>query len=166
MATVSDGNGLITDRLLNGGVIITDAISNSNQILSIVNTGASPTDVPMKYTAAQAGDHAFGIEVSGDTNPRYKVDAGGDVQWGSGSTVTDLDMHRTAVGTLTISDGTNANNNVVLKIAGTSGSNQSALFIANGATPATPTGGGTLFVSAGALKYIGSSGTVTTVAPA
>lgn len=33
-------------------------------------------------------------------------------------------------------------------------------------TPATPVGGGVLFVNAGALKYIGSSGTVTTIAVA
>lgn len=32
--------------------------------------------------------------------------------------------------------------------------------------PATPAGGGVLFVQAGALKYKGSSGTTTTIAPA
>lgn len=36
----------------------------------------------------------------------------------------------------------------------------------NVATPPTPVGGGTLFVQGGALKYIGSSGTITTIAPA
>lgn len=36
----------------------------------------------------------------------------------------------------------------------------------NTTAPATPSGGGTLFVESGALKYIGSSGTVTTIAPA
>ena len=36
----------------------------------------------------------------------------------------------------------------------------------NGAAPATPTGGGVLYVEGGALKYIGSSGTITTIAPA
>jgi len=34
------------------------------------------------------------------------------------------------------------------------------------ATPLTPTGGGILFAQAGALKYIGSNGTVTTIANA
>jgi hypothetical protein len=37
-------------------------------------------------------------------------------------------------------------------------------FMANQAQPATPTGGGRLFVNGGALKYIGSGGTVTTIA--
>ena len=40
------------------------------------------------------------------------------------------------------------------------------LRIQNGAAPATPTGGGVLYVEAGALKYKGSSGTVTVIAPA
>lgn len=36
-------------------------------------------------------------------------------------------------------------------------------FIANGSAPDTPTGGGHLYVESGALKYKGSSGTVTTL---
>ncbi len=39
-------------------------------------------------------------------------------------------------------------------------------FIANSSEPATPTGGGILFVASGALKYKGSSGTITTLANA
>lgn len=42
-----------------------------------------------------------------------------------------------------------------------------SVFLKNvAAAPATPTGGGALFVQAGALKYKGSSGTVTTIASA
>jgi hypothetical protein len=41
-----------------------------------------------------------------------------------------------------------------------------AVFIANQAAPATPTGGGVLYVEGGSLKYKGSSGTVTTLGPA
>jgi hypothetical protein len=40
------------------------------------------------------------------------------------------------------------------------------LYIANGTVPGTPTGGGVLYVEGGALKYKGSSGTVTTLASA
>lgn len=41
------------------------------------------------------------------------------------------------------------------------------VFIGNTTgTPATPTDGGVLYVEAGALKFIGSSGTVTTIASA
>lgn len=37
------------------------------------------------------------------------------------------------------------------------------MFLANSGVPATPTGGGVLYVQSGALKYKGSSGTVTTL---
>ncbi len=36
-------------------------------------------------------------------------------------------------------------------------------FISNQSAPTTPTGGGIVYVEAGALKYIGSSGTITTL---
>lgn len=52
--------------------------------------------------------------------------------------------------------------------AGSYGGATGALFLANAATvPASnPTGGGLLYVESGALKYRGSSGTVTTLGPA
>ncbi|MBF0623027.1 MAG: hypothetical protein HQL54_14000 [Magnetococcales bacterium] len=40
------------------------------------------------------------------------------------------------------------------------------VHLSNQTAPTTPTGGGILYVESGALKYIGSSGTVTTIAPA
>jgi hypothetical protein len=47
------------------------------------------------------------------------------------------------------------------------GSGAKVMFIANGTAPSgTPTGGGILYVESGALKYKGSSGTVTTIATA
>jgi hypothetical protein len=42
----------------------------------------------------------------------------------------------------------------------------SVLYIANGTVPGTPSGGGVIYVEAGALKYKGSSGTVTTLGAA
>ncbi|MEU8548385.1 hypothetical protein AB0C81_15575 [Streptomyces roseoverticillatus] len=40
------------------------------------------------------------------------------------------------------------------------------LYLANSAAPATPASGGVLWVEGGALKYKGSGGTVTVIAPA
>ena len=55
-----------------------------------------------------------------------------------------------------------------LGIGGSSFSSSTfAIFLANDTAPSgTPSGGGLLFVEAGALKYKGSSGTVTTLAVA
>jgi len=43
---------------------------------------------------------------------------------------------------------------------------QGWIFIANQSAPATPSGGGALYVEGGSLKYKGSSGTVTVLGPA
>jgi hypothetical protein len=63
-----------------------------------------------------------------------------------------------------------ANRNVAFFTGSTGsyGGGQSVAFIANASTVPTtnPTGGGILYVEAGALKYRGSSGTVTTIANA
>ena len=58
--------------------------------------------------------------------------------------------------------------NVALGAAGSYGSGFGVVFIANRTTAPTtnPTGGGLLYVDAGALKFRGSSGTVTTIAAA
>ncbi len=60
------------------------------------------------------------------------------------------------------------NGNVAIGSAGSFGSGVKVISIANATTlPSTnPTGGGILYVDAGALKYRGSSGTITTIAAA
>jgi len=58
--------------------------------------------------------------------------------------------------------GTTSTNNLTLQ--GTTTAAQ--LKISDGSAPATPTGGGVLYVESGALKYKGSSGTATPLAGA
>jgi hypothetical protein len=141
-----------------GELIVSGDVSGSGQILSVINTGTSPTGPPVLFQGAQAGDHLLGVQAAGDSSPRWKVDVGGDTKYGPGNTDTDLDHGRNGPGMLQLGGGTLGTANVGLRIVGSA---QSVLFLANGAQPATPVGGGYLFVSAGALKYIGSSGTVT-----
>lgn len=61
-----------------------------------------------------------------------------------------------------------ATENLALFGAGSFGAGQEVIFIANATTAPTsdPSGGGILYVESGALKYRGSSGTVTTIANA
>ena len=61
-----------------------------------------------------------------------------------------------------------ASNLALLSGAGSYGGGVGVVFIANDSTDPTtnPTGGGIIYVSGGALKYRGSSGTVTTIAAA
>lgn len=62
----------------------------------------------------------------------------------------------------------NASGNWAIGATGSFGSGTGVVFIANaGANPsANPTGGGILYVNAGALTYRGSSGTITVLGPA
>ena len=57
--------------------------------------------------------------------------------------------------------GTQLTNTTNVTLGGTTTAAQ--LKISNGSAPSTPTGGGILYVESGALKYKGSSGTVTTL---
>lgn len=145
------------------GLVVVGNVGGNGTVMTVTNTGASPTSIPVLFQGAAAGDHLIGVQASGDTNPRWKVDVGGDVKWGPGTTDTDVDLGRNAAGVLQVAGGTLGTANVKLSIAGSA---ESLLFVTNGAQPPTPVGGGLLFVNAGALKYIGTSGTVTTIAPA
>ena len=58
-------------------------------------------------------------------------------------------------------------NNLSVGGAGSYGSGSKVLFLTNATAPSSnPTGGGILYVESGALKYRGSSGTITTIANA
>lgn len=60
-----------------------------------------------------------------------------------------------------------ASGNVLIGMTATAASSAKTLHLGNATVPtANPTGGGVLYVEAGALKYRGSSGTVTTIANA
>lgn len=65
-------------------------------------------------------------------------------------------------------NGTTARGNLSLFGAGSFGSGVNVVFVANATTAPTtnPTGGGILYCESGALKYRGSSGTVTTLGAA
>jgi hypothetical protein len=108
---------------------------------------AVPTTTPgtaAAYAALMTAptDRAVDIRAAGDTNARLIIGADGKVEWGDGS-VRDTNLYRKAANQLGTDD---------------------AVFLANqGVAPATPVSGGVLYVEAGALKYKGSSGTITTL---
>ena len=46
-----------------------------------------------------ASSQAVGVKVDGDSEPRVKIDAGGKITWGSGSTAGDVNLYRSAANT-------------------------------------------------------------------
>lgn len=102
---------------------------------------------------------------AGDTNEAFRIATGGALSWGAGAaSALDTNLYRSAANVLKTDD--------MLHIVGGAsiGTNNRAdagnLFIDNSSVPGTPATGGKLYVVAGALKYIGSSGTITNIANA
>jgi len=107
-------------------------------------------------TASQTVNIAYGVTASGSTKT---LNLGTSGAAGSTTTIT--------VGSITGTSTTRLNGNVGLGVStfGTSAAN--VLGMINATAPTTsPAGMGQLYVDAGALKYRGSAGTVTTIAAA
>lgn len=125
---------------LTGGLDVSRAGGNSLQVYPQVPNGQGA-----HVEGLTAGTRAYQATVAGDAVYRVAMYSDGRLEWGDGTNARDVNLYRKGAGQLGTDD---------------------AVFIGNTAAPATPTGGGVLFVEAGALKYKGSSGTVSVIAPA
>jgi polygalacturonase len=116
--------------------------------VSITNTNASgnTNTAAVAFSSVTAASLAESSRVTGEAQSRFVRRSDGRMDWGDGTNARDTNLYRKAAGQLGTDD---------------------SVFLANqGSAPATPTGGGVLYVSGGALLYKGSSGTVTPIAPA
>lgn len=110
---------------------------------------------------------AFDMRVDNDANARVVIYADGKHEFGDGTAARDTNLYRSAADVLRTDDTFHVGVN--LRVNTTSvGAGAGVVAIANAATvpTANPTAGGILYVEAGALKFRGSSGTITTVANA
>jgi hypothetical protein len=114
------------------------------------------------------GNTSMACIVAGDTFDRYRMLPTGEVTLGPGTAARDVRWYRSAVGVM--KTDTTIQAVVALAIGSTVslGGGSGVLGINNAATAPTtnPSGGGVMYAEAGALKWRGSSGTVTTIAPA
>lgn len=137
----------------------------------------------------------FDGRVTGDASGRVVIYGDGKVEWGDGTNNRDTNLYRSAAGTLatdfsltvggtfrapTMRGSISASGTLTLQSTSNAtkgtiniGSSQwndgtNVILVANttSAPASNPTGGGYLYVESGALKFRGSSGTVTTIAPA
>ncbi len=145
-----------------GGLTI---LRNTNTAVQITNTSVGGT--LLSATGADVTSRALQADVSGDAQKRFVAYADGKHEWGSGAAARDTNLYRSAAGV--VKTDTSLHVGVNLRINTTSlGSGSGVVAIANATTSPTtnPTAGGVLYVENGALKYRGSSGTVTTIANA
>lgn len=176
----ADGNTLVTALYMqrssgrmqlgggtspNGTLHITE--ENTNVPLVRLEPSVSMT-VPIVDLRAQAtGDRFLSVRVVGDSLDRLAVLANGRLEWGDGTAARDTNLYRSAADVLGTDDSFRANRNLFVNTT-SAGSGLGVIGIANATTVPSinPTAGGVLYVEAGALKYRGSSGTITTLAPA
>jgi hypothetical protein len=154
----------INDTLGQAG--ITGSFLNEEAALYVANT-ANDTGAEATINMQVGGTSALGAFCN------YSVSGDPSANWSNGITGAD-GFYR--IHTSALSFGTDCNiiidlnSNIGLGELGSSisaGGGTGVIFIANSVAPTSnPTGGGILYVQAGALKYRGSSGTVTTLANA
>lgn len=174
-----DGDTFNVDQSSGTGNFYFGDIENSTiQETNVYIHGKSGGDTDLLVTNAGNGDARIEVKTTGTNDPCavFAVTDGGDRSWCMGIDNSDSDIFKITtmnqVGFSTPSDGT-----VVMEIetggnfgfnGGSYGGGSKVLFIADRlvAPTSNPTSGGILYTESGALKYRGSSGTITTIANA
>ncbi|MDC2953395.1 hypothetical protein PO587_02875 [Streptomyces gilvifuscus] len=113
-------------------------------------------------------DRAYQARLAAEGTARLVIYADGKAEWGDGTNTRDANLYRSAAGRLKTDTALSVGTTLFVNNTTSVGGGVGVIAIANATTAPTtnPTGGGVLYVEAGALKYRGSSGTVTTIAPA
>lgn len=129
-------------------------------------SAALTTGAAFKSRLSTSTQSAFQSRVEGGAEPRFAVRADGRMTWGDGTNATDTILERVAANRLETPGEFSIGRS--LRIGGaTAGGSVGAICMANVNTaPNANIPGGILYVSAGALVYRGSNGTVTTIATA
>jgi hypothetical protein len=177
-ATVIAPN-VTTATVYNGDVTAIGGLGRNDFTVSGSTVGVRATTKTGSGTNTQAlfqargqdsSNTAFQAQTTTDTVGRYNVLVDGSQTWGpGGTTARDVNWKRRGVGILGTDNALQAITGFQLGSATTDfGGGVGVLGVKNATTVPTtnPTGGGILYVEAGALKYRGSSGTVTVLGPA
>lgn len=119
-------------------------------------------------------DRLMDSRVTGDGTARLVQYTDGKLEWGDGTNARDTNLYRSSADTLTTDDSFIVTQsfrgvgNATLGAAMITGSGSRVFGFGNAlVVPTTnPSGGGILYAEGGALKWRGSSGTITTIAAA
>jgi hypothetical protein len=132
----------------------------SGNYLSIAAQNTAASRGSLLWNAIGSGDEAFVYRSTGDAANRFMIGSGFFAWYTAPSGTAGNPITFTQAMTLDAS----GNLLVGLTTAGTTAAK--TIQIANGTAPTANVTGGQLYVEAGALKYRGSSGTITTIANA
>ncbi|AGP56194.1 hypothetical protein M271_23420 [Streptomyces rapamycinicus NRRL 5491] len=156
--------GALTQALADGRYLLLTggSVSGALTIAGLLSLNGGAT-----ATVANAAAVAHAVLASGDTFDRFRVYGDGKLELGPGNAARDTNLYRSAADVLKTDDTFHITVN--LRINTTSmGGGVGVIGMANATTVPTtnPVGGGVLYPEGGALKWRGSSGTVTVIAPA
>lgn len=151
------------------------------QGVTTLNGAGSTSGTSALVAKNLAGTTLIDVDNAGtlDVGGRHLINADGSYTWGSTSNAGKIswDTGKALIygqASQALHLGSNNNpNHVVIDTAGDVGIGtaspsekldiQGRAYLLNQTAPSTPTGGGVLYVESGALKYIGTSGTITTL---
>ena len=152
------------------------ALTSASAVLLIAATNPDYNQPALRIEQAGQGGGAASIKIT-DPNPdiefveadqtppagKYEIAVQADKLQINGRNATD-----TSFETIAVFQRVAAGGNIGLRTAAQFGGGRGVVAIANAilAPSVNPNGGGVLYVENGALKYRGSQGTVTTIAPA
>lgn len=127
----------------------------------------STSTAAYRATLRHGNDNLILANVAGEAATRFAVSAQGRMEWGNGTGTRDVNLYRLAPDVLATDDALQVGGNLRVNTSSVGGG-AGVIGLANATVPppANPTGGGVLYSEGGALKWRGSSGTVTTIAPA
>ena len=132
---------------------------------SIASTGAGVGDLTVAFNAIyDSTDSRWEYAGTGDKAGRYSQTGSGNHRWFVSNTAGTAGNEITDFASAAMTLDASGNFLVGLTAAGTTAAK--TIQIANGTAPTANVTGGQLYVEAGALKYRGSSGTITTLGAA
>ena len=146
--------------------VINELITENGITNTLADGQVTPAKLDRAYLESTGGSVSgnLGIGMTPDIAVRFSVNGAIGPTNGSAGSPThtfysdaDTGMYRAGANTLGFS--TDGSERIRIQSNGT-------IKISNSSTPSTPSGGGVLYVQNGALKFRGSSGTITTIANA
>jgi len=163
----SDGNIVIGSAVVTSARATIAWSTSGHHGVSLIPSVSPGTSAAVDAQMTATGDRAYQATVAGDANRRLVIFGDGRHEWGDGTAARDTVLYRSSADVLRTDDSFHVGINLRMNTT-SMGGGVGVIGLANAGTVpvSNPTGGGVLYSEAGALKWRGSSGTVTTIAVA
>lgn len=120
-AGAGGGTAATTTNTPAGNIAATDVQAALNELDAekIKKTGDTGLTGSFQWRSGAVADEMLNVGVTGDTNPRLRIQANGQIEWGAGNTVFDAYIYRSGTASLTANRHWNVMGN--LQVGGSGG---------------------------------------------